>query len=363
MNILIAPDSFKDSLSAKLVAENLKKGLVCSLPTAKIKILPLADGGEGTLDALDNSFKKITYKAVDALSRPIESYYLIHDNIAYIEMAQTAGLEQIEPELRNPLKASSRGVGLQIKHAIALGVQKIVLFVGGSATNDAGVGMASELGYTFWDKNDKVLSADGENLLEIHRYTFSQKPFDIAFTVATDVENPFYGPNGAAWVYAPQKGATEDDVALLDKGMESLAAIIQKNTGLDLQQIPGTGAAGGLAGGAVAFLGAKVVSAAELIFEITDLSTHLKNADVIITGEGKVDQQTWNGKLISKLIKAAKNKKMIIIGGSINTDLSQFENIIAQFAIKTEDMELEFAKTNAAELIYKKGVEIGAMLK
>jgi|GWRWMinimDraft_12_1066020.scaffolds.fasta_scaffold00252_5 glycerate kinase len=367
MKILIAPDSFKDSLSAKKVARSLAKGIQITFPKSVIKILPLADGGEGTLESIENSGTYKTLIASDPLFRKKPSIYLWNDNskTAYIEMAQTAGLELLEISERNPLKTTSLGTGEQILDAIKNGAKKVVLFVGGSSTNDGGIGMASALGYRFFDKNGNTLTPIGENLIAIADYqqidTYDLK--NIEFIIATDVTNPFSGKNGAAYIYAKQKGASETEIEELDNGLENLNMIFKNKFNIDLMKINGSGAAGGLAGGAFVFLNAKVISAADFIFELCDFHQKIAETDIIISGEGRIDHQTWNGKLIAQLLKYSKEKKVILIGGTIETTIKNEPYIIMTDQIKTKEMTLNFAKKHVEKLLFEKGKEIGEFLK
>jgi glycerate 2-kinase len=368
MNILIAPDSFKDSLSAPKVAKSLAKGIKFTFPEANVSLLPLADGGEGTLEAIKGSFRYIRCMASDPLFRKMPTKYLwdAKNKTAFIEMAQISGLELLSETERNPLKTTTFGTGELISHALKRKAKKIVLFVGGSATNDGGIGMAAAMGYVFFDKNGNTLNPNGESLNQIHHSFSFHVEFDLSkteFIVATDVTNPFYGENGAAHIYAKQKGANQEQIEYLDKGLEHLNSLLFRTKKIDLQTLAGSGAAGGLAGGANAFLNAKVVSAAEEIFKICDVQTKIQQSDLIISGEGRIDSQTWNGKLISKLLEAAQKKKVILVGGSVETDLKDTPNIINSYQVKTKEMSLDFAKKNAGKLLFEIGKEIGKDLK
>lgn len=367
MKILIAPDSFKDSLSAKKVAQSLAKGIQITFPESLLEIVPLADGGEGTLVSIENSGTYKSLLASDPLFRKKPSKYLWNEKskTAFIEMAQTAGLELLEISERNPLKTTSLGTGEQILDAIKNGAKKIVVFVGGSSTNDAGIGMASALGYRFFDKNNNMLSPIGENLIAIADF----KEIDcialqnIEFIVATDVTNPFSGKNGAAHIYAKQKGASEYEIKELDNGLNNLNILFKNKLNIDLNEIKGSGAAGGLAGGAFVFLKAKLISAADYIFELCDLHKKIAETDIVISGEGRIDHQTWNGKLIAQLLISSKEKKVILIGGSLETTIENQPNVIMSDQIKTKEMTLSYAKKNTETLLIKKGKEIGEFLK
>jgi glycerate 2-kinase len=365
MRILIAPDSFKDSLPAHKVASSLARGIATVLPKAIIEALPLADGGEGTLEALAAGLQKVQCKAQNAMGQIMDSFYLWEatTQTAFIEMAQTAGLEKLPIHQRNPLHTTTFGVGEQIAHALKKGAKHIVLFVGGSATNDAGLGMVEALGFSFFDENQSRLQGVGKSLGSLHSYEAIDLPQNVAFTVATDVTNPLYGPNGAAYVYAAQKGASQKEIEELDLGLQNFNDLILKKLGLNLQDFPGAGAAGGLAAGARAFLNAQIVSAADYIFEKCRIYEKIKNADVIISGEGRIDHQTWNGKLIAKLLEAAAEKKVVLVGGGIEPDLVFPKSVVWYSAIQTEGMSLEFAKKNVENLLFIKGIEMGEVLK
>ena len=205
----------------------------------------------------------------------------------------------------------------------------------------------------------------GESLIEIASYSYYGEINlkQTEFIVATDVTNPFYAKNGAAHIYAKQKGANERQIINLDLGLENLRNIIMEIQNIDLQTIPGAGAAGGLGGGAVAFLDAKVISAADLVFEICNLQEKIQKADIIITGEGRIDEQTWNGKLIARLLETAKNKKVILVGGSVETNIENKPNVIKAYQIKKPEMSLDCAKANVADLLFETGKEIGLFLK
>ncbi|MCP9770036.1 glycerate kinase [Lacihabitans sp. LS3-19] len=367
MQILIAPDSFKDSLSARKVAESIAEGISQTFSQAQIEILPLADGGEGTLEAIKSTQKEVKIMASDPLFRKLPTEYLWDEKTktAFIEMAKISGLECLKPEERNPDKTSTFGTGELVLDALKQKAKKIILFIGGSATNDGGIGLAAALGYFFYDKDGNTLNPIGESLIEIASYSYSGA-IDLSqteFIVATDVTNPFYGENGAAYIYAKQKGASEDQIRMLDSGLKNLSEIVSKTQNIDVQTIPGAGAAGGLGGGAVAFLNAKVISAADLVFEICDLQEKIQKADIIITGEGRIDEQTWNGKLIARLLETAKNKKVILIGGSVETNIENKPNVIKVYQIKKPKMSLEYAKAIAADLLFETGKEIGLFFK
>lgn len=325
--IIVAPDSFKGSLTSIEVANAIEEGIKKVNPNCNIVKLPIADGGEGTMNTLVSALegKKIKIKAHDPLMRPIEVEYGLVENgkIAIIEMATTSGLTLLNKEEQNPSTTTTFGVGEIIKDALKRGYLSFLIAIGGSATNDAGIGMLKALGFRFLDKNNKETNGTGISLQSINSIDELEVIPELKnahFTIVCDVNNPFSGPNGAAYVYAPQKGANEQMVKELDKGMESLRKLIKKNKGVDLNTIPGSGAAGGLGGGCVAFLNAQLKPGIEVVLENVDFEKHLQNADLVITGEGKIDKQTAMGKAASGILDAAsrKNIPIIAIGGAVD---------------------------------------------
>ena len=373
MNILIATDKFKDSQTALQICEGLKKGILKTFPTATCETLPLADGGEGTLETLQIVIggEFITCEVQDPLFRKIQAKYLwiASSRTAIVEMARASGIELLQIEKRNALITSTFGTGQLILDALEKDAQEIILTVGGSATNDGGIGMANALGYVFMGKNKNELKPIGENLLKIHSIDKKNIHPNLAytkFTVATDVTNPFYGENGAAKVFAKQKGADEKAIGLLDKGLENLAQIFQETFSLNIQQKQGSGAGGGIGGGAMVFLNAKICSAADWILDIIDIDSKLKIANVLITGEGKIDSQTWQGKLISRLLERANkfNVSTILVCGTMQ-DLEQIiaqEGVMYATSILNEPMSLEKAIEKTSQLIEYQGSILGKML-
>jgi glycerate 2-kinase len=373
LNILIATDKFKDSQTALQICEGLKKGILQTFPTAICEILPLADGGEGTLETLQIVLggEFITCEVQDPLFRKIQAKYLwiSSTRTAIVEMARASGIELLAIEERNALITSTFGTGQLILDALRKDAQEIILTVGGSATNDGGIGMAAALGYVFRDEEGNELKPIGENLLKINsidRSKIHPKLNSTRFTVATDVTNPFYGENGAAKIFAKQKGADENAIDLLDKGLENLAQLFQQDFKLNIQQKHGSGAGGGIGGGAIAFLNAKICSAADWILDITDIDVKLKIANVLITGEGKIDSQTWQGKLISRLLERANKCHVptILVCGTMQ-DVEQIiaqEGVMYATSILNEPMNLEKAIEKTYQLIEYQGNMLGKML-
>lgn len=315
MNILICPDKFKGTLTAIEVAKYIANGCKAIVPDANIQLLPLADGGEGTLFLLSDIFslEEIKTTVKDPLFRDIEASYFKQSKTAYIEMANASGLSLLKLEERNCMNTSTYGTGQLITHAVLEGAKEIYLFIGGSATNDAGIGMAEALGYNFFGKNGKKLETVGRNLIEIENYKRMDHSIDLAaiqFYVVTDVKNPLYGSNGAAYVYAGQKGATSTQIESLDRGLENFNRVVRHKTGQNVQLIAGTGAAGGLGGGGIVFLDAKILPGIETILEWVQFKKKLKSVDLVITGEGKFDPQTLQGKVVHGVYEICQKQKV-----------------------------------------------------
>lgn len=317
MRILIASDAFKDALAAPEVCARMAAGIQSALPDAEISTCPLADGGEGTFEVLAEQLRLETVwvDAVDPLFRPIRAPYGINttEGIAVIEMAKTAGLQLLPFAERNPMFTTTTGVGYQIKDALEKGVRRIMLAIGGSATNDAGIGMATALGWRFLDQNDLEISPIGNHLSQIRTiHPPSNRP-KVQVDVICDVTNPLFGPSGAARVYARQKGASDSEIALLDAGLQHFASVAQDfNPAID-PHFPGAGAAGGMGYGSMFFLGAKLWSGINLVMDLVAFEKKLESADLVITGEGKIDHQTARGKLVQGICRlAAQHQKPVV---------------------------------------------------
>ena len=365
--IIITPDSFKGSLTSMEVANAIEEGIKNVIPNCETVKIPIADGGEGTMDTLVNALKgkKIKIKAHDPLMRSIDvEYGLVENNkTAIIEMAIASGLPLLQKEEQNPSKTTTYGTGEIIKDALKRGCRSFLIGIGGSATNDAGTGMLKALGYRFLDKNEKEIEGIGKNLQSINTIDKSgimPELKEAEFKIACDVNNPFSGPNGAAYIFAKQKGADKQMVKDLDNGMESFRKLIEKENKIDLNAIPGTGAAGGLGGGFIAFLNAQLKPGIEMVLNAINFEKYLQNADLVITGEGKLDKQTAMGKAASGILDAAKkhNIPVIAIGGSIE-DIEilierGFASLFSILSVPTsteEAMKKENAKKNITQTI------------
>jgi len=323
MNILIATDKFKGSLTAVEACEAIREGVLSRYPAAQVDVTPLADGGEGTCELLTTHTGGQTVSvevAGPGFEKTIATYGLSGDGLtAFIESAKASGLVLLPIAKRDPLRTTTLGTGELIAHALAKGVKNIILGVGGTATNDAGIGMAAALGYQFLDKSGKVIEPTGNNLALINTIDSSKVSELVAsttFVALCDVNNSLYGPGGAAHTYGPQKGATAEAVELLDLGLRNFEQVVRDSLQL-AADFPGAGAGGGLASGAKVFLNATIRSGMDYIMQVTNLVERIKHADLIITGEGKIDTQTLSGKVVGTIATTARrfNKKVIAVCG------------------------------------------------
>ncbi len=313
MKIIIAPDKFKGSLTSLQVCECIRRGVLQNSINADVYIFPMADGGDGFGPVMKYYLhtETITCKTVDPLMRSISAAYEwdIKNKTAIIELASAGGLVLLKEGEQNPLHTSTYGTGLLIQHAIDKGANKIILGLGGSATNDAGIGILSALGFVFKDEQGRELKPAGENLQYIQTMNIPSLLPSIKFTIATDVTNVLLGKEGAALIYAPQKGADENTVSILDEGLQHFAATIQLQTGKDIASFRGSGAAGGVAAGLSAFFDTEIISGASLITSISKIEDVLFDADIIITGEGKLDNQSSKGKVVHHIAAIGNSAK------------------------------------------------------
>lgn len=320
MNVLIVSDSYKGCLSSVEAGNAMQKGIREIFPEAETSVLPVSDGGEGMLDA----FEKVTgghffnIMAHDALMRPINTQFLLSNDCstAYIEIARTAGLTLLNKDERNPMLTSTFGVGETVAAALAIGAQKIIMGLGGSSTNDAGTGMAQALGYKFLDANGVALSGTGEMLSNIEIIDASginQLLKKAVFTAACDVKAPFCGPQGAACIFAAQKGANEQIIRILDHGMMHFAHILSDYASQQVTECAGAGAAGGLGGALMALFGAKMESGIDLLLHTQRFQEALSKATLILTGEGCLDNQTSMGKAAWGILQEGKNRNIPVL--------------------------------------------------
>jgi glycerate kinase len=324
--IVIASDSFKGSLSSAEVASAIERGIRKILPRCKVVSLPVADGGEGTVEAMiaATNGKQVKCNVHDPLMNIIEAQYgILGDNkTAIIEMSAASGLPLVPLEKRNPMETTTYGTGELIKDAIAKGCTHLLIGIGGSATNDAGTGMLQALGFRFRDKDGEELKQGGKILEHISNIDYSQvnkQILDSTYTIACDVTNPFSGMKGAAYVFAPQKGADATMAEKLDKGLKNFASVIQTTLHKDIENIAGAGAAGGMGGAFVAFLNAELKPGVDMVLNTLDFDKQIEDADLIITGEGKLDKQTAMGKTPMGVLNAGKKQDIpvVAIGGLV----------------------------------------------
>lgn len=320
MNILIAPDSFKGTLTAREVCDIIGLAFTDTIKDVKIIKLPAADGGEGLCACLHKICGGEMIKTEVSgvfFEKTTAEYLMLSDKTAVIEMASCAGLP-LAGDSKNPEKATTYGVGELIMHAVNNGAAQILLGLGGSATNDCGFGMAAALGWKFYNRNGKEFIPTGETIINADSIIKPENPISIPVIAACDVENPLYGESGAAYVFAPQKGADDAMVKRLDAGLCYASELIKKALLLDVAEIKGAGAAGGMGAGAVAFLGAKLKRGIDILLDKAEFDKKAAEADLIITGEGRLDFQSANGKVVSGIASRAarQNKKVIAICGS-----------------------------------------------
>ncbi len=373
MKILIAADSFKDALPAQEICTAIARGVHMVMPHAEVIVFPLGDGGEGTAEVLTfhTNGKRIALQVHDPLFRPVTATYGISEDgqTAFIEMAQAAGLQLLSPEVRNPLLTSTYGVGEMIRHALATGARHIVLCIGGSATNDGGIGMAYALGYRFYSAAGLLLKTQmtGAQLIDIQSITSSDVPLETQvqlqatrFTVLCDVDNPLFGERGAAQVYARQKGADDEAIKQLDTGLEHFAKVLQQHFGQPFAQVPGAGAAGGLGAGAMAFLGAQLQSGIHTVLDLTNFDAHLDGVNLILTGEGKIDAQTLQGKLISGVVQRARDIPVVALCGTLLADVSAIQRIglAAAFSILNQPLNLPEALEATSHLLQQTTAQV-----
>jgi glycerate kinase len=318
--VVIAPDSFKESLNAAAAAQAIQRGLIHVWPNTAYELVPMADGGEGTVHSLvaATGGKIIAQTVTGALGEPVAGFFgmLGDKKTAVIEMAAAAGLESIPPQARNPREATTFGVGELIRAALDAGARRILLGLGGSATNDGGCGMACALGVKLLDGNGHPLDKGGAALLSLEKIDLSGLDPRIAqtsFEIATDVDSPLTGSNGASAIFGPQKGASAEDVRLLDRALCRFADVAARELHRDIDRIPGAGAAGGLGAGALLFLNGTIRPGVDLIVRETGLEEKMKGASLVVTGEGKIDGQTAYGKTPVGVARIAAKKHIPVV--------------------------------------------------
>ncbi|MCL4117856.1 UNVERIFIED_CONTAM: hypothetical protein GTU68_005046 [Idotea baltica] len=368
MSIVIAPDSFKESLCSIRVAQAIGRGWSSVYPDADIFLCPMADGGEGTIDALlsNGGGKRYYHMVEDPLSSVTEACWAVVDNdTAIIEMAAASGLHHIPTSKRDVLRASSYGTGELIKAALDVGVKRIILGLGGTATNDAGMGCMKALGVRFLDDKNRELSSGGGSLAQLKRIDLSfmdPRIRTVQFDAVVDVNNPLYGPEGASLVFGPQKGASVDDAISLDKNLEHLAVVMKQALQQDFSQLSGSGAAGGMGFMAKALLEAQFYSGVEFIANVVGLPHKIKNAHLVITGEGCFDGQSLMGKTPIGIARLAKktNTPVIVLAGKLGEEyqLLYDEGVTAAFSLASGPMSLTDAIEQTEESLQSRTADI-----
>lgn len=367
--IVIAPDSFKGSLSSTEAAQAMARGVQRALPEAELVLLPLSDGGEGLVESLVTASggELLEYEVTGPLGTPVTAQMGLMGGgrTAVIEMAQASGLVLVPEAERNPLVTTTFGTGELIAKALDLGCDHLIIGIGGSATNDGGMGMAQALGVRFYDADGELLGAGGGELARLDRIDCSRldpRLADVRIEVACDVNNPLTGPQGASHVYGPQKGATPEMVEFLDAALARYDRILQRDLGQDVGRVPGAGAAGGLGAGLMAILGGKLVSGIELVLNVLDFEAKAGGADLVITGEGKFDGQSAYGKVPMGVARRSRalGVPCVVIAGTVlpSADILHGEGVAAYFSILNRPMTLQEAMEGAAELLENQTAEV-----
>lgn len=369
MKIVVAPDSFKENLSARDVAEAIAAGVRDAAPGAEVVCVPMADGGEGTVEALvDATSGRLVEREVTAPlgDKRRARFGILGDGAtAVIEMASASGLPLVPPERRNPLLTTTFGTGELIAAALEAGVEKILIGIGGSATVDGGAGMAGALGVRLLDAGGSDVPPGGGGLARLDRIDVSgihPRVADVSVEVACDVENPLTGATGAARVYGPQKGATPEQVEILDAALGRLAEVIRRDLGVDVASIPGSGAAGGLGAGLVAFLAAVLRGGVDMVVEAVRLDEKMKGASLVITAEGRLDRQSAFGKTPIGVAAAAKKLGLpvVALAGSVGEGAREVldRGIDAFFSIAPGPMSLDESFRRAPELLRRTAAHV-----
>ena len=364
MKVVIAPDSFKGTLSADAVARAMAEGVRRVWPDADIVLTPLADGGEGTADALISatSGRRVLLTVTGPLGEPVgASYGLLgpDESRAVVEMASASGLHHAPEDRRDPRTATTYGVGELVRAALSDGVSEIIVGLGGSATNDGGAGAMQALGARFLDAEGRSLAPGGAALIDLARIDLDDFVFplgQVSVIAASDVRNPLIGPNGASAVYGPQKGANAAAVEELDAALTHYADIVRRDLGGDVADLAGAGAAGGLGAALAAFLKADFRSGIDVVMEAAEFERRAAGADLVITGEGRIDSQTLSGKLISGLLERCRalNLPLVAVGGSVDDSAVtalQAQGLRHAAALVGENVTLEQAKSDPARYL------------
>jgi glycerate kinase len=370
MRVLAAPDKFKGTLTASEVAAAIAVGWQRGAPESVVDAVPIADGGEGTLDTIVEALGGETRKlsVTGPLGDRVEADFGLargsEGPIAVVEMARASGLAIVPEERRKPLRATTYGTGELIREASRHRPRRLIVCIGGSATNDAGAGMAQALGIRLLDEEERDLPPGGAALRSLARIDASgldSTVRDVPIVAAVDVDNPLTGPQGASAVYGPQKGASPQDVALLDQALGHFAAIVHRDLGIDLHDVPGAGAAGGLGGGLVAFLGARLRPGFDVVAEALDLDRRTDRADVVVTGEGRFDSQSLRGKAPVAMLRLAaeSGRTSVLVAGDIEAGVVPPADLVFDL---TDRFGREAALERAGELVEQVAEEAASLV-
>ena len=369
MRIVAAPNAFKGSLNAVEAAEAMKKGILAAIPLCHVVCVPVADGGDGLTEVMLHGMggqrieKMVSGPRMEVLSAPF--CLVASRNLAVVEMARASGLALLPKSLQDPMKTTTYGTGELIREAMDCGATRIIVGIGGSATCDGGIGMAAALGYGFLDETGTPIAPVGgalHSIASIDRRNIDPRLKGLSVSAACDVTNPLIGPDGASAVYAPQKGATPDQVVQLDAGLANLARVIKTDLGIDIADMPGSGAAGGLGGGLHAFLGAALNPGIDLVIDVVGLKGHLAGADLVLTAEGQIDDQTRFNKApagVARTAKAAGVPCIAICGGVGEGIESLYDiGIDAVFSICSGPQSLAEAMKGASGLLAQRTEQV-----
>jgi len=374
MKIVIAPDSYKESLTALEVATEIEAGFREIFPDADYQKIPMADGGEGTVAALvaATGGKMVSLEVTGPLGEPVQSFYGLSGDgtTAIVEMAAASGLALVPLKLRNPLLTTSFGTGELIKAALDAGARHLIIGIGGSATNDGGAGMLQALGVKLLDRGGREIGFGGGSLAGLDRIDtggLHPRLKGCRVEAACDVDNPLTGPKGASVVFGPQKGASREMVTQLDENLARYAELINRDLGVQVDSVPGAGAAGGMGAALLAFLGANLRPGIEIVMEAVGLEASVKDADLVLTGEGRIDSQTLHGKTPIGVARVAKRygKPLIAIAGCLSTDVGVVHEhgIAAVFSVISQAGTVEEAMAHAAANVRAASRNIAATLK
>jgi glycerate kinase len=367
MRVLIAPDKFKGALNASDVAENIAKGLLDVLPDADIEIVPMADGGEGTAEAICEArgCSWVECRVHDPLGREIDARYgwIDQGKLAVMEMSEAAGMRRLSETERDPVRATTFGVGEMILDATGRGANEIILGLGGSGTNDAGFGMARALGYRFGYEQEHGQEKESQRVIDLINLRRIEKPQDLELpkiVAAVDVQNPLLGKNGATRIFGPQKGATPDQIQQLELALARLADLVEEEFGLDYRDVSGAGAAGGLGFGLLSFCNAKIRQGFEVVAEAVGLKDKMKDADLVITGEGSLDRQTLEGKTPAGVARLARTlgKPVFAIVGRAAEDREARELFDGVYQNARPRMSERENMSHAAQLVRENAREL-----